>query len=96
MFSIQLQSPEGGCIEILCEGGEYILDAAERQQIELPYSCRAGGCSSCACKVISGEYNGEDGSFLDSSQMANGYILACVTYPESDMVIATHVESEIF
>lgn len=95
MFSIRLAGPDGGCTEIQCSDNEYILDAAERQGVDLEYSCRAGACSSCACKVTVGEYNGEDGSFLDDSQMEQGYILACVTYPRSDMVIETHKEQDL-
>jgi ring-1,2-phenylacetyl-CoA epoxidase subunit PaaE len=65
----------------LLEGDESLIDAAERNGIELPYSCKGGMCCTCRCKIESGAVEMALNYSLEEWEMKAGFILGCQARP---------------
>jgi len=69
-----------------------VLDAAERVGMELPYSCRAGVCSTCRVKITRGSAEMEVNYALEPWEVKEGFVLCCQAKPTSGELELTYDE----
>jgi ring-1,2-phenylacetyl-CoA epoxidase subunit PaaE len=72
---------------------ESILDAAARARIELPFSCKAGVCSTCRTKLVRGEVNMAENYALEDWELQQGFILACQSRAKTPEIELTYDET---
>lgn len=65
---------------------ENLLDAALRHDMDAPYSCKAGVCSTCKAKILEGEVEMLVNHALEDYEVEQGYVLSCQSYPLTDRV----------
>jgi ferredoxin len=75
---------------------EYILGGAEQEEKILPFSCRNGACTACAVRILEGEIYQPEAMGLSPDLRKQGYALLCVSYPRSDLVVATQDPDEVY
>lgn len=75
---------------------QYILQTAEEQGIELPFSCRHGCCTACSVRVKGGELLQPRALGISPELKQQGYALLCVGIPKSDLEVETQDEDEVY
>ena len=81
---------------IIVQPKETLLQAALREGINFPHSCRVGGCASCKCKLVNGKVKEltETGYILSDDELDQGYILACQSVPQTDVSIEVDLAAQ--
>ena len=82
-------------VKIICDDVEYdlvmvedktILELALENDIDAPYSCQGGICSTCLAKLNTGSVEMANNQILTDDEIDEGYILSCQAKPTSDEV----------
>ncbi len=82
----------GELYDITVGENQSILQAALQNKIQLPYSCRAGICSTCMAICKSGEVVMTENDVLTDRDLKTGWILTCTGHPVGDDVVITFDE----
>ncbi|WP_430454428.1 2Fe-2S iron-sulfur cluster-binding protein [Rhodopirellula europaea] len=69
------------------QADETVLEAAERIDVDIDYSCRVGTCGMCVVKLLSGDVAMEIEDGLEPEDKENGMILACQAKAEQNVEI---------
>jgi ring-1,2-phenylacetyl-CoA epoxidase subunit PaaE len=72
--------------------GQTVLQAALDANLDAPFSCRAGVCSTCRAKLLKGEVEMLANHALEDYEVAQGYILTCQAVPISEKLIISYDE----
>ena len=72
---------------ITIKNNQTILDAALAKDIDVPYSCQGGVCSSCICKIKEGSAEMRQNSVLTDKEVKEGFVLSCMAVPTSAKLI---------
>ncbi|MBA4218708.1 MAG: phenylacetate-CoA oxygenase/reductase subunit PaaK [Proteobacteria bacterium] len=73
-------------------GDPSLLDAAAREGMDVPFSCKSGVCSTCRCKLLEGQVRMDRNFALDKDEVAAGFILSCQAHPLTDRVVISFDE----
>src|SRR3546814_14203254 len=95
MSRYQIKVSETDISTIAAEGVS-VLDACLEGGVALEYNCRSGECGECIATLVSGtvkELPGADPAIFNAGHRAEGKILACMCYPQSDLVLSTRLSA---
>ena len=78
---------DGATQTIEVPAGTSLLDAALASNIDAPYACKAGVCSTCRCRILEGEVEMATNHALEDYEVEKGYVLSCQAVPLTQTVV---------
>jgi ferredoxin len=94
-YTVEIQH-QGNTHRLTIPENQTILSAAQEAGLDLPYSCSAGVCTTCAAQLLEGSVDQTDGMGVSPELQAQGYALLCVAYPRSNLRIETEKEDIVY
>ena len=83
---------DGTTRTVTMEPGQSLLDAALDADLDAPYACKAGVCSTCRAKVLEGEAEMAVNHALEDYEVRAGYVLSCQCIPLTDRLVVSYDE----
>lgn len=83
---------DGSTRSVTLDRNTSVLEAALDNAMDAPWSCRAGVCSTCRCRVIEGEVEMAANHALEDDEVAKGFVLSCQAYPLTDKLVVSYDE----
>ncbi|MGH6943635.1 MAG: 2Fe-2S iron-sulfur cluster-binding protein [Geminicoccaceae bacterium] len=94
-YEVELVLPDGETARLEVSADESVWDAATRAGITLPSMCLQGWCTTCAGRVLEGEFDPSEALRYYPQDQRAGFILLCTARPRSRMRIVTHQKEEM-
>jgi ferredoxin len=94
-YTVQIQH-QGNTHTLTVPEDQTVLAAAQDAGLDLPFSCSAGVCTTCAAQILEGTVDQSDGMGIGPEIRDQGYALLCVAYPRSDLKIETEKEDRVY
>ena len=94
-FNVEINH-QGTTTTIQVPENKTILTAAQEVGLDLPFSCSAGVCTTCAALITEGSVDQTDGMGVGPDLQAEGFALLCVAYPRSDIKLETEKEDIVY
>lgn len=94
-YTVEIQH-QGSTHTLQVPDDQTILSVAQVSGLDLPNSCNAGICTTCAAQITEGTVDQADAMGVSPELREQGYALLCVTYPRSDLKIETEKEDTVY
>lgn len=95
IYTVEIQH-EGQTHTLQVPDDQTILAVAQTAGLNLPSSCNAGVCTTCAAQILEGSVDQAEGMGVSPDLQAHGYVLLCVAYPRSNLKIESGKEDTVY